>query len=91
MCDAKICRPSTSPAGSAADASTGKGKLRLLYEASPLAFVAKHAGGYASTGYDAILDIDPDDLHQRVPLIIGNRDAVEFYEQKVKEEPRPGA
>ena len=69
-----------------ADASTGKGKLRLLYEASPLAFVAKHAGGYASTGHEAILDMEPNDLHQRVPLIIGNRAEVEAYEKAVAEE-----
>ena len=69
-----------------ADASTGKGKLRLLYEAAPLAFVAKHAGGYASTGYEDILSMQPDGLHQRVPLIIGNRDAVEMYERSVADE-----
>ncbi len=69
-----------------ADAETGEGKLRLLYEAAPLAFIAKHAGGYASTGHDAILDIEPDGLHQRVPLIIGNRDAVELYERRVGDE-----
>jgi len=68
-----------------ADATTGKGKLRLLYEAAPLAFVAKHAGGYASSGDEAILDIQPDSLHQRVPLIIGNRDAVEMYERAAAE------
>jgi fructose-1,6-bisphosphatase I len=66
-----------------ADQATGKGKLRLLYEASPLAFIARAAGGYASTGKQAILDIDPDDLHQRVPLIIGNTEAVEKYESAV--------
>ncbi len=69
-----------------ADAATGKGKLRLLYEAAPLAFVAKHAGGYASTGYESILDMKPSELHQRVPLIIGNRDAVEAYERSVADE-----
>lgn len=69
-----------------ADAATGKGKLRLLYEAAPLAFVAKHAGGYASTGYEDILAMQPDGLHQRVPLIIGNRDAVELYERSVSDE-----
>lgn len=69
-----------------ADAASGKGKLRLLYEAAPLAFVAKNAGGYASTGHEAILDMQPDDLHQRVPLIIGNTDAVEMYEKSVSGE-----
>jgi len=73
-----------------ADASTGEGKLRLLYEAAPLAFVAKNAGGYASTGYQDILAIQPEGLHQRVPLIIGNRDAVEMYERSVAGE-KPGA
>lgn len=69
-----------------ADASTGKGKLRLLYEAVPLGFIAKHAGGYASTGKEAILDMQPESLHQRVPLIIGNQDAVEAYEKAVASE-----
>ncbi len=69
-----------------ADAKSGKGKLRLLYEAAPLAFVALHAGGYASTGFESILDMKPEELHQRVPLVIGNRDAVEAYEQAVADE-----
>ena len=69
-----------------ADRETGEGKLRLLYEAAPLAFIAKAAGGYASTGQQAILDIDPTDLHQRVPLIIGNSDAVKAYEDAVRGE-----
>ena len=56
------------------------GKLRLLYEANPLAFVAEQAGGAASTGDTRILDIDPSDLHQRVPLIIGSRENVAEYE-----------
>jgi len=49
------------------------GKLRLLYEAAPLAFIAEHAGGRAITGTEDILDIQPESLHQRVPLIIGSR------------------
>jgi fructose-1,6-bisphosphatase I len=69
-----------------ADANSPKGKLRLLYEAAPLAFLAQQAGGHASTGRDAILDIQPTELHQRVPLIIGNRDAVELYEKYVASE-----
>ncbi len=58
-----------------------KGKLRLLYEAAPLAFIAEQAGGRAITddGRD-ILDIEPDSLHQRVPLIIGSRAAVDVAE-----------
>jgi fructose-1,6-bisphosphatase I len=55
-----------------ADDKNPNGKLRLLYEAAPLAFVAKAAGGAASTGQQAILDVVPSELHQRVPLYIGS-------------------
>ncbi len=60
------------------------GKLRLLYEANPLAFVVEQAGGRASTGYERILDITPAKLHQRVPLIIGSKDDVLEYEEFAK-------
>ncbi len=53
------------------------GKLRLLYECAPLAFIAEQAGGYASDGRQPILDIAPDSLHQRTPLFVGNRELVE--------------
>ncbi len=56
------------------------GKLRLLYEANPLAFLAQQAGGYASDGRQSILEIQPTELHQRVPLYVGNRDLVEKAE-----------
>jgi fructose-1,6-bisphosphatase I len=56
-----------------------KPKLRLLYEASPLAFIVERAGGLASTGRERILDIQPAELHQKVPLIIGSRKDVELY------------
>ncbi len=61
------------------------GKLRLLYEAGPLAFLAEQAGGYASDGTQAILDIQPTKLHQRVPLYIGSRLLVEKAEQFIAE------
>ncbi len=60
------------------------GKLRLLYEANPLAYIAEQAGGYASTGYERILDIKPGKLHQRVPLIIGSKEDVLEYEEFAK-------
>jgi len=60
------------------------GKLRLLYEANPLAFLAEQAGGYASDGYQNILDIKPEKLHQRVPLFIGSRDLVEKAEEYIR-------
>jgi len=60
------------------------GKLRLLYEAAPLAFLVEQAGGRAITddGRD-ILDIEPEDIHQRVPLIIGSRYDVELFQSFV--------
>jgi fructose-1,6-bisphosphatase I len=61
------------------------GKLRLLYEAAPLAFLAEQAGGYASDGRQAILDIQPVQLHQRVPLYIGSKALVEKAEQLIAE------
>jgi fructose-1,6-bisphosphatase I len=57
-----------------------EGKLRLLYEANPLAMVAEQAGGRASTGTTRILDVEPAALHQRVPLFIGSREDVEQAE-----------
>ena len=62
------------------------GKLRLLYEAAPLAFLAEHAGGAASDGTQPILDIQPTDLHQRAPLFIGNKDLVELAEAYIRGE-----
>jgi len=60
-----------------ADSSRKDGRLRLMYEGNPLGFVAEQAGGAASTGYERILDIIPKELHQRTPLILGNKDVVE--------------
>jgi fructose-1,6-bisphosphatase I len=62
-----------------------KGKLRLLYEAAPLAMVVEQAGGSASTGSHRILDVTPESLHQRVPLIIGSTDDVRLYERFCRE------
>jgi fructose-1,6-bisphosphatase I len=62
------------------DPSKPSGKLRLMYEAIPLAFIAEQAGGYASDGARNILDITPEELHQRIPLFIGNRELVEEAE-----------
>lgn len=53
------------------------GRLRLLYEANPMAFIIENAGGAATTGYERILDIKPTALHQRVPVILGARHEVE--------------
>ncbi|MDF1562489.1 MAG: class 1 fructose-bisphosphatase [Deltaproteobacteria bacterium] len=59
-----------------ADVKNKQGKLRLMFEAAPLAFVCEAAGGAATDGTQRILDLEPEDLHQRVPLIIGSADDV---------------
>lgn len=53
------------------------GRLRLLYEASPMAFLVEQAGGAASTGRARILDVEPAELHERIPLVLGSRAEVE--------------
>ena len=58
-----------------------KGKLRLLYECNPLAFIIEQAGGKASDGYNRILDIQPSALHQRTPIVIGSYDMVSKVEE----------
>jgi len=69
------------------DPNKPKGKLRLLYEASPLAFIVKQAGGMATTGKENIMDIVPTELHQKVPLIIGSREDVLTYQKFISENP----
>jgi fructose-1,6-bisphosphatase I len=61
-----------------ADSTNPRGKLRLLYEASPMAFIAEQAEGSATDGTNRILDIMPTGLHQRTPLVIGSRLDVGF-------------
>ncbi len=63
------------------DPAKPQGKLRVVYESSPLAFIAHHAGGYASDGVQNILDIKPTSLHQRTPLFIGDRNLVKKAEE----------
>jgi len=52
------------------------GKLRLMYEANPMSMIVEQAGGVSSTGRDRIMDLQPDDLHQRVPVILGSKNEV---------------
>ncbi len=59
------------------DVKSPAGKLRLGYEANPLCYVAEQAGGAGSTGLERILNVQPELLHQRTPLIVGNADVVE--------------
>jgi fructose-1,6-bisphosphatase I len=61
------------------------GKLRLLYECNPMAYIIEQAGGKASDGYTRILDIDPSELHQRVPFFCGSVDMVDKAEEFMEE------
>lgn len=68
-----------------------EGKLRLLYEASPLAYLMEQAGGRATSGQQRILDIQPTELHQRVPLIVGSTANVAEVEQCLRDSAELGA
>jgi fructose-1,6-bisphosphatase I len=65
--------------------SNPDGKLRLLYEANPIAFLAEQAGGMATSGRQRILDIQPDSVHQRTPLIVGSPVEMRAFERCVAE------
>ncbi|MFT4203900.1 MAG: class 1 fructose-bisphosphatase [Chitinophagaceae bacterium] len=58
-----------------------EGKIRLMYECNPLSFIVEQAGGRASTGYKRILEIQPEKIHQRIPIVIGSKNMVEKVER----------
>lgn len=62
-----------------------KGKLRLLYEGNPMAFLAEQAGGMATDGFNPILDIKPSELHQRVPFFVGSTSMVKQADKFMQE------
>lgn len=62
-----------------------EGKLRLLYESAPLAFLAEQAGGKASTGIERLLSVVPEELHQRTPLVIGSKEDVQLVESFIQD------
>lgn len=66
------------------DKKNPKGKLRLMYEANPLSLIVEHAGGYASDGYQNILEIQPESIHQKTPLIIGSYEDVKEAEEFIQ-------
>ncbi|MGA7936389.1 MAG: class 1 fructose-bisphosphatase [Kovacikia sp.] len=65
-----------------------EGKLRLLYESAPLAYLMEQAGGRASTGTQDIMDVVPEKIHTRTPLIIGSKEDVALVESFIQEEVR---
>ncbi|WZL90304.1 class 1 fructose-bisphosphatase [Salinimicrobium sp. 3283s] len=64
-----------------------QGKLRLLYECNPMAFIAEQAGGKASNGFSRVMDVEPTELHQRVPFFCGNKEMVEKVEEFMAKNP----
>jgi fructose-1,6-bisphosphatase I len=70
--------------GYPADTKNVTGKLRLLYECAPMSFLAEQAGGKGSTGFERVLDIVPEKVHQRVPLFCGSKWEVEYLEKKMQ-------
>ncbi|KAI8111901.1 hypothetical protein M9435_004399 [Picochlorum sp. BPE23] len=66
------------------DTKNVNGKLRLLYECAPMSMLAEQAGGKGSTGYERVLDIVPDQVHQRVPLFCGSKKEVEYLESMLQ-------
>ena len=70
------------------DKKSKKGKLRLLYEAFPMAFLTEQAGGLATTGTKRILDIVPTNIHERCPVFLGSKedvlDLMKFYQEAEK-------
>ena len=60
-----------------------EGKLRLMYEANPVALIAEQAGGRATDGTQPILEIEPTGIHQRTPLVVGGREEMELFEKFV--------
>src|SRR6185369_1348812 len=64
-----------------ASAEKTSGKLRVLYECHPLAYVAEHAGGGATTGRGPVLDVVPESLHARIPFAIGSAEEIALYER----------
>jgi fructose-1,6-bisphosphatase I len=69
-----------------ADKKNTNGKLRIMYEANPLAFIIEQAGGRATNGKQRILDVEPQNLHERTPLFIGSEDDVREVEKYLKED-----
>ncbi|XP_036383745.1 fructose-1,6-bisphosphatase isozyme 2 isoform X1 [Megalops cyprinoides] len=67
-----------------ANEKSPKGKLRLLYECNPIAFIIEQSGGMATTGTQRVLDIKPESIHQRVPFVVGSPDDVQEYLSFVK-------
>ncbi len=72
-----------------ADSKDLPGRLRLMYEGNPIAFIIEQAGGLASTGRERLMEVVPQDLHQKVPVIFGSRAEVELIERYHRDHAEP--
>ena len=72
-----------------ADSKDLPGRLRLMYEGNPIAFIIEQAGGLASTGRERLMEVVPQDLHQNVPVIFGSRAEVELIERYHRDHAEP--
>ena len=72
--------------GYPSDKNNANGKLRLLYECAPMSFIAEQAGGKGSTGQMRCMDVEPEQVHQRVPLYVGSKGEVEYLESFTKKQ-----
>jgi fructose-1,6-bisphosphatase I/sedoheptulose-1,7-bisphosphatase len=72
-----------------ADSKDLPGRLRLMYEGNPIAFIIEQAGGLASTGRERLMEVVPQDLHQKVPVIFGSRAEVELIERYHRDHAQP--
>jgi fructose-1,6-bisphosphatase I len=68
-----------------ADSQSPQGKLRLMYEAAPIAMIVEQAGGRATDGCTDIMDIEPESLHQRTPVYLGSSEFVDLAERYLTE------
>jgi len=67
------------------DAKAKTGKLRLMYEANPMSFIVEQAGGASTTGLQRVLEVKPNGIHQRAPIMLGSKneiDRIASYHQK---------
>jgi fructose-1,6-bisphosphatase I len=63
--------------GYPADTKNKNGKLRLLYEGAPMSFIMEQAGGLSTTGTQRVMEITPENVHQRVPIVMGSKNDVQ--------------
>ena len=67
------------------DVNNPEGKIRLLYEAAVMSYIAHYAGGSSTNGYTSIFDLQPKSIHQRTPIFVGNSNVIEQIESILRD------